>query len=373
VSVTRGARVATAALLVISVLTSGDPAGAASRGSSWTRVDVRGEFGPRVYVSAIVHAKPGFVAVGGRRDPGQQTFTHPAVWTSSDGAHWEAARDPRFPRGRTLGFSGLAVRHGVLVAAVGIELWRSTDARTWRRVARLEQTGRGGASVTVGPRGFVALGPSSPGAIWNGPVSTSADGRHWSGAERRGTVAHPVGLFPEAQLGSRSLSVGPSINNAPPVLYASADGAHWTAVSASNVPERFGSPLADNRNHSRVLGIEYEPLPGGFGGHLWSSRDAQRWTEITSFHRQLPAANPRDIVQDGSRWVVGGTTRTADGKSRDSMWSSADLRHWHTMPDVLWGPKTFGGGVELTAGNGRVVGLGNTEHGPQLWVWTRPG
>ncbi len=130
--------------------------------------------------------------------------------------------------------------------------------------------------------------------------------------------------------------------------------------------------MAGNRHHTLVLGIEYEPVPGGFGGHLWSSRDAKTWTEITSFHRQLPVANPDHIVQSGRWWVVGGNTGTSDGLRRASMWASPDLRRWYTMPTRLWGPKSQGTGVTLTAGNGRVVGLGNSDHGSQLWVWTPP-
>ncbi len=337
------------------------------RGAAWTcvRRSVR-----RALVFSIVHWERGFVAVGRRSVAGERTGTRAAVWTSTDGEHWEATPGVRFPSGTFPGFGTLAVRRGVLVTSSdGTELWRSTDAKTWRRVARLDRTNRIGSSVAVGPRGFVATGDTlNP---WDSPVSTSPDGRHWKTVERTGTMTQPVGLFPEAQLGSASLSVGPSINNTPPNIYSSKDGAQWSPIPGTNVPERFGSPLVANRRHTHVLGIEYEQ-PGSFGGKLWSSRNAKTWEQIASFHDQMPTANPDHMVQEDGWWVVGGNNGTPDRMRRASIWTSRDLRHWYEMPEHLWGPKTQGVGVTLTAAAGRVVGLGISGRTSQLWVWTPP-
>ncbi len=371
--VVRGARLGIAALLAMvlaSAVGSGQPLAAASRGDGWTRVDVRREIRCARRHRGDRDGGPGFVAVG-RRDIRDPAALRPGVWTSSDGAHWDGV-DVRFRGGRFPGFRDLAASGGVLVTSSdGTELWRSTDVSTWQLVETVARSSRAGTGVTVGPRGFVAINSNTI-SDWSAAVGTSRDGRNWKWTTSTGTMARPVGLVPYGPLGSHSLSVGPSINNAPPMLYASKDGADWAPITGANVPQRFGRPLATNRRHTQVLGIEYEPLPGGVGGRLWSSPDATTWKEIASFHRQLPDANPRDLVQDGSSWVVGGTTGTSDGKLRDAMWSSPDLRHWDAMPAHLQGPEMFGGGVTLTAGKGRVVGLGSTERGPLLWVWTPP-
>ena len=124
-----------------------------------------------------------------------------------------------------------------------------------------------------------------------------------------------------------------------------------------------------------MLAIQYEAR-NTFGGRLWSTRDGRQWTEIRSFHAQMPVANPDRLVQSGKWWILGGNTGTPDGRRRSSMWASPDLRRWYEMPVARRGPKGSGSGVLLTAGNGRVFGFSPNaavdDGGPSAWVWSPP-
>lgn len=375
----RGALVGIAAALVVVVMillfaTWRDPGPAAGPGGTWNRFDVRKAFGADAHPFAIAKGGPGLVAIGSRSSS-RHPVARAGVWTSSDGERWTAVRGMPIPSDRFTGFSGFVSRRGVLVASTGGgEIWRSTNGTRWRPVADLAEAELDSVRVEVGPRGFVAVGSQRGAPLWAMPVWTSVNGRHWVAAEGSGTVTHPIGLLPVAPLGSSWLSLS-NPTSAGLNVFESDDGVRWAVIPGANIPERFALPLASNHEHTRVLGIQYEhvEIPKSFGGRVWSTRDGKNWTEITSFHEQMPVANPDHIVESGKWWVLGGNTGTRDGRRRASMWTSPDLRHWYEMPKQLRGPKTDGAGVFVTAISGGVVGLGGSGvRGSHVWVWNPP-
>jgi hypothetical protein len=377
----RGALVATAvAVAVVVALVMAlagpwrDPGPASSQGGTWRRQPTSKAFGPHTQVHLVASGGPGLVALGEVNRDNEGADLIPAVWTSPDGEHWTRLRNVAFPSGDFYGFANLEVDHGTLVVAARggdddqVDIWRSTDLWTWRRVARLAARDTQ-IFLTDVPRGFAAtaraLAPATTSIAW-----TSVDGRRWKEIHRSPQPHERLGLLAQARLGRVQVALDPRNNfNQPPGVYTSRDGLHWVEVPGANPPPRFSSLVA-NAHHTRLFGIEYErsEIRGDFGGRIWSTRDAKTWTEITSFHQAMPVANPDHIVQIGKWWAVGGNTGLSDGNRRDSMWSSPDLRHWYEMPPRLRGSKADAGGVSLIAHDGKVVGLA----GRVIYLWTPP-
>ncbi len=380
----RGALVGVALVLLIAViigliLSERDPEPASGPGGAWKRIDLRTGFGRDVGTVQIVARGTGFVAVGTRGVP--KTGLRPAVWTSTDGLHWDAVQGTRFPSGRPFsGFRSVAARHGELVASTEAtnQLWYSADAKTWRRASFPSAPQLDGIYVTGDPGAFIALGSAPGSAVSNppqpAPVWTSVRGHSWSSVASTGAPPLGIGLFPAARLHRTWLAIESTALSDPDgrAAFASRDGLHWAELAKANVPDRFGNVLASNAARTRVLGIQFEHYEPrySFGGRLWFTRNAKKWIEITSFHRQLPAANPDHLVRLGHWWVLGGNTGAADGLRSASMWTSPDLRHWYEMPKHLEGPESYGAAVAVTASSGKVVGVANVAH--LLWVWSPP-
>lgn len=395
----RSALVGVAVVLTLSLAVAfvasrpGSRAAQTTGAGTWRRVDMRRAFGPHGSAEQIIATGRGFIAAGTVSDPTKFDISGAtstgAMWTSEDGEHWD-----RVPRselaGARYGFSSLARYRGNLVAITRItsEVLRSTDGRHWRRTATLataysssKTESLSSTYVAVGPHGFVAVWFDGL-PTWTNPVFTSADGRQWAQSLMVGTESNPVGLIPGAPLEDRWLTLAPTSLFLPPApgpevwvshgapflgVFVSRDALRWTRLSA-NPPERLALPLRSTHDRRTVLGIQYE-RQGSFGGRLWSTRDGAAWTEITSFHRAFPTANPDHLIQSGRWWVLAGN-RGADGKRQADMWVSSDLRHWSEMPARLRGAPSSGGGVPLAARGGTVVGISAADK--QTWIWRAP-
>jgi hypothetical protein len=354
---------------VIGLVTLGrdDESQPAAPGGTWKRIDERTAFGRGASPTAITAWRGQLLALGSQRIAEDPPRARPAVWTSDDGEHWDRVDVEHVPRGQFYGFSSVAASGDVLVASIynNGQIWRSTDAKTWRKVVDAQFHRGTTYYVQSTPSRFVA---TDTGPIGGGRTLASIDGRQWRTRDGSASGAHPVGIGVGAPLYDRRINVAsPQGDGAPPLVYWSRDGVHWNRNVGANPPVRLSTPLVANRARSRVLGIQYDDFPE-YGGRLWSTRNGSRWTEITSFHEQMPVGNPDHLVQAGRWWVLGGNRGTTDGKRRASMWTSPDLRRWYEMPARLRGAKTDGVGMPVVAHDGRVIGRG----GHWLWIWTPP-
>lgn len=340
----------------------------AGPGGTWTRVSQRTAFGRDSFPTVITTWRGKLLALGNAR--AAQAFAGPdaAAWTSDDGIHWERLRVTA-PPSRFNGFTSAATRGRVIVAMASVEdnvdFWRSTDGAHWRSVGMGVPTGPTTMyTVSRRPGGFVATSQSPNGFTI---ALASRDGTRWNGTAGTRDLEFRTGLFPGAPLRPGFITFWGSVpGTEQPLVYRSRDRIRWNRIADAETPDRLGVLASDDRR-TRVLGIQFEP-EGTFGGRLWSTTDGARWTEIPSFHDQMPTGSPDHLVQARRWWVLGGNRGTADGRRRASMWTSPDLQHWYEMPTRLRGAKTQGVGMVLVAHDGRVIG----KAGHSLWIWTPP-
>jgi hypothetical protein len=99
-----------------------------------------------------------------------------------------------------------------------------------------------------------------------------------------------------------------------------------------------------------------------------TSRDGVTWTEVSSFHDQLPVANPDHILRAHGWWIVSGNTGTPKGLRRADIWMSPDLEHWTELPRRLQGKAGGGTGVPTAANRYTVVATAfYSDHA--IWIW----
>jgi hypothetical protein len=363
-----------AAVLVVALVTGlvtlgrDDDPQPAGPGGIWRRIDANKAFGHNASPDVITSWRGRLLALGAETRAREPVLTRPAVWTSENGEHWNRVEIDHAPS-RFSRFVSVAVRGRVIIATTlgnPADFWRSTDVSHWRRVDEAPPAGRGTTyTVARRPGGFVAMTESAFGSTI---ALASRDGRRWHGSAGSRGIDRRTGLLPGAPLGREFITLWGEVPGTDrPLVYRSRDRIRWNRITEASTPKRLGEPLAADHERSRVLGIQYERY-GQFGAWLWSTRDGRRWDEIRSFHRQLPAANPTDLVQAGRWWVLGGKTGVPLGVHRASMWVSPDLDRWYEMPRRLRGPDTPGLGVSLVEHDGRVIG----RDGDHLWIWTPP-
>jgi hypothetical protein len=365
------------ALLVGFVSLGRDPGGPAEPGGTWQRISQRTAFGRNASPSLITTWRGQLLALGSYQVSKQPRRLQPAAWTSEDGERWGRVALVLSPR-EFWGFSTVAVRGELIVASINSngQVWRSSDARTWRKVVDAQFHRGTTYSVQSTRDRFVA---TDTGPIGSGRTLWSTDGRRWTKRDGAAEGEHAAGLPVGAPLGRHRITVGVMTpTGLPPTIYRSDDGVRWNRIAGAEPPIRFGGPLAANRARTRVLGIQYERY-GQYGGRLWSTRDGARWGEIASFHRQMPTANPDHLLQLGRWWVAGGNTGTPIDEHRASMWVSPDLRRWYEMPRRLRGPETQGVGMPLASDGERVIGWASSLDAAtgnfvrsHLWIWTPP-
>lgn len=355
-----------AALVIRSIGTSPP----ASEAPSWERLDSPSVGLPRRVnggVSGTVRQQ--FIVTGTR-----------AVWSSTDGTGWQRRPLPNIDPEANV--TGLATANGralvwTITTSRGApqQLWSSHDGVTWREVTPVGLESFGGLlSFTGHGRTFIATG-----MVFNadrtitGKVWTSHDGVHWTsgtlvdGANQ--ALAGPVwfdGRF--IAQGVTGYVAGDSFS-----VWESADGSTWTQTGQVDIP-RLGAFYAPPGSR-HLYGIQFEtaltspePHAGAFGGRLMTSLDGIAWTEIRSFHNQLPVANPDHILRTHGWWILSGNTGTPNGQRRADIWWSQDLAHWNELPKPLQGAPNSGTGVPTAATRQTVIGTAlYVDHA--LWRW----
>lgn len=140
-----------------------------------------------------------------------------AIWVTSDGVEWQAARPPS--KGEV---DAVAVSDEVVAVSAGYRLWTTTDLDEWRRVK-----GPGTVSgVAYGPGGFLATEGGGQDLISETAVWHSADGIEWAKVKlpkalRNASVGVSVFPFDEEWL---------LVPDKRGLMYRSTDGRRWRQV-----------------------------------------------------------------------------------------------------------------------------------------------
>ncbi|HVR80074.1 MAG TPA: hypothetical protein VMS99_16990 [Acidimicrobiia bacterium] len=310
-------------------------------GVAWEAYDDPDLGGPDdQWITAITVGGPGLVAVGfeGRIELGNSD-TDAAIWTSSDGLHWDRALPNRSLGGRrSQELWTVAAFDGRLLAGGGdrgsAAVWTSTDGVSWNRVIgpnRFLGSRQGRAIIrgmTVGGPGIIAVGEAdNDAAIW-----TSSDGENWSRVNNPGVLggegSQGIANVIDSQLGLVAVGFdlgGERINflgrgseeDMDGVVWISEDGLLWQRVDSP----AFGGPgfqeLTDIVRWGDGLVAVGRDIPGGVrlddpaadvDAGIWFSEDGVSWSKVES--RSLGGPGWQDIfgiAVSGSRLVaVGG-------------------------------------------------------------------
>lgn len=241
-------------------------------GRTWTRLADQSSFagGDMTYVGAT---RRGLVAFGST-----------GAWTSSDGLRWQRA-----PGISALmspeDITRLIVVDDSLVAFVSntpadaIEVWRSADGATWRKVAQLPRSANSEVQQAAGgPSGWAAIGFVRNSGLRVG--WTSRDGKHWQRA--RDTSAFKGGT----------------------VRYLIALDAGFVAVGFSG--EEPGTTCGTG-----------EPIIG----HTWTSTDGSTWREMPHEKQFELAVLYALYARNDTLFMLGGFFPTRSGE-RTTVWTA---------------------------------------------------
>ncbi len=268
-----------------------------SDGLAWTRT-AGAPSGPG-RVNGLAAGGPGFVAVGGMRGA---AGGRGAAWTSADGVTWSAVPDsPAFASADGSGYAEMmAVVHAAPgFVAVGVgglgAAWTSPDGISWRR-ATLTDPGAEMRDVAVGGPGLVAVGRGfGVGEMPRAAIWTSPDGSLWTrvddaplfeNAMISAVVARPGGLI---AVGS---AMEPATGALRPMAWTSGDGLAWHSAAIEGEPAPSGPPQAfQGSGMTDVIGLAGGWLAVGSdidirtdgalqNAAMWTSRDGATWTRL---------------------------------------------------------------------------------------------
>ncbi|WP_149264153.1 sialidase family protein [Actinomadura sp. K4S16] len=296
--------------------------------ATWTRRPPAAGFTPSDQVNDLARTGQGFLAVGA-------SGGRAVAWSSADGRAWQrvdAAGITAFDRVAASG--NVVVAHGTYgkrviqkrgkrkvtrtVRADG--LWRSTDGgRTWT-LAGVPQ-----AQGSYGPTKGLAVGP--------GGFATVREGRQTTGRKKH----------------RRTKRFG--------VLFTSADGARWQAVS------RFGGTGVDR----------FDGTPSGLAVIVEGAKGAHTVLRSTDGRTWQPGGTVPAPVRGSGLTVANGKVAVSGRQGDDGYLLGVDLR---TVPGAVHPERSV---RSLAAAPGLSVAVGSTNGNAAIWTapdgraWKRAG
>jgi hypothetical protein len=317
----------------------------------WHRHSMRRAFGVSTFMRDVVGGPFGFVAAGAVPHgcpPGVAPWACQTsrLWSSRDGTRWT---DVSLPALRGAQSDVTLGRMGDRAVAVwssfdgGLAAWSSSDGRHWQRATVPPSAPASSQSESVIAATW-DLGRWSGGLVASELRSgglrswTSRDGTTWKEVEDPAPLDRPDFLFPQGVPSRRGWvglngGVGALSNGASsgvPQIWRSDSGRGWAPIS-SDAPERLLPQLVPDGARRFVLAAQFRipgvgPQPVG----LYRTRDGRAWTEVSSFARAFPDANPFAVARAGRWWIVSGTSGPSPTQST-ALWKSRDLVHWQQV------------------------------------------
>ena len=273
-------------------------------------------------LTSVTYGAAGWLAVGGvTTGPPEGAAQHPVVVGSANGIVWRTADGETafggpglFTEQAAAGPGGyVIVGHQVVSGSTVAAAWWSAGLAGWHRAGGTLDKGPGATqmmAVTAAPRGFVAVGSAGDRpAAW-----TSPEGRNWNQL----SLPLPVGaaravLQQVASNGHTVAAVGTALTTTGQQLPFAASspngGVTWTEVLLPVPSGRgFVTALAAARRGFVATGTF-----GGTPGHqdvvVWTSADGSAWTAVTSAGRGLTGPG----IQAITALTTSGSTLTGVG------------------------------------------------------------
>jgi hypothetical protein len=363
--------------------------------AAWTSADCRywtaSAFDRRgsadVRIQAVGRGGPGFVAIGEAEVATGTTAsrTSALAWLSADGRSWQQVTGEPFRGGEAVAYVRDVAEANGRIVAVGDAgpdpastipaIWTSTDGVHWQRVDPLDGSVRGYfhdmVSVVAGTLGFVAVGATDYGV----PIWTSPDGVRWqrvaawasspaSGeSPSAATFSYRFGQVVLSRtggfwaLGTRHRVGGETV----PSAAVSEDGTTWTPVEVPVLSDAalastwVRSVLATDAGYVAVgAGMRNSQYPEGeisvpLRGVIWTSVDGQAWVREPG----SPIAEAADlgpILRCGENLVAAGTLVDPARPTLPPMLESLPpVSEWGTFTRAEWlladGAASLGGGA----------------------------
>jgi hypothetical protein len=233
----------------------------------------------------------------GTDDEGNDLPVTIRVSASSDGVHWDA------PTKLETGFQGnFAIREivegpsGLLAIAFPYgdtcggpeavsQMWRSTDGRTWQRLALPKAFSTNGVqSISGGAAGYIAFGGTA-GDMTKPKIWTSPDATTWTGRPLPTVTGGTLLIDKVTAFGSGFVVLGGVLSEGcgggssiKPAIWFSTTGTSWTRASLPGASTALDAHLSMRPFGDRLLvdqRVGDEPT-----GLAWTSVDGQTFTSI---------------------------------------------------------------------------------------------
>ena len=359
---------------------------------AWTKVSIDGPWAT-AGVDGLVAGPRGllaFLGEGGSHDM--------QLAVSTDGRTWGLVSNDQFPSPAVLlppqlggRMPAVGTEEGFLFVAGGNDVWTSEDGFTWGlRVGHADDPDlREGTirAIAVGGPGIVAVG--SDNRAWY-----SEDGSDWTLAT---VPAPPTDAFlaqglPEPTVAMRGVAVagdtlvawgnasaddGADGSMVEPVLWTSADGVAWTAVSDIAGIGWLQDVAAGPDGFVAIGGADRTDAGG-----VWFSADGRAWEPVEAegfrdAQRTSPEVTKSSIAATSSGYVaVAGERGCAKGPCPDArvaIWSSPDGRSWSRQPDddrfAAADPRDSGAwATTVVAWDSHFIVAGTYEASPAIWI-----
>lgn len=318
----------------------------------------------------VIAGGPGFVAVGGGFESGQEVGTA-IIWVSEDGHTWQSVpllgeAASGIPRSITATPSGfVAVGSGCCPDEAAV--WLSQDGIAWERIP--DQPGFADTAmlaVTSTPGGVHAVGCSAVLECFSGLAWSSVDGRSWSGPV---TLDLMPGGVVGSQLGLLALGATEAYEGAAAVAFSN-DGLTWDPATVV-ADTGWLHAAVDTPAATLAVGGTTNARSGRTETLAVTSSDGQLWAPLQA--PGLARVWIEDVVAAQGGWLAVGWSAGRAGQSPATLWSS-DLAEFQVLPftrEMKSGGMLHAGAIGQEDGTLVVVGSSVLNRGEVPSIWFR--